>query len=360
MNDDNGTGASLTDFRRQPSGSGAMVEAATTRQAQEVQAAMIVAKKFPRDETHAFSRIIQGCRRKGLAEQAMYAYPRGGTMVTGPSIRLAEAMAQAWGNIDFGIVELEQRDGESAVMAYAWDLETNTRQTKVFTVRHERHTKNGNKSLSDPRDIYEMVANNGARRLRACILGVIPGDVQDAAIEECEKTLRGGNKEPLADRVRKMVTAFDEYGVTQEMIEKRLGHKLDACIEQELVNLRKIYGSIKDGMAKREDFFEVHVAAETAREKLSGRKPEPKPEPVAERKPEPVQEPAREVGEEPPEPAAADESAFLEFMDSVIVRIAEAKGPRDLGKITQDVYKAGLPEKQQEELVSLIEAARGK
>ncbi len=72
---------------------------------------------------------------------------------------------------------------QSTVEAFAWDVEeANTRQTKVFQVRHWRHTKQGGYKLTDPRDIYELVANNGARRLRACILGVIPGDVIDAAV----------------------------------------------------------------------------------------------------------------------------------------------------------------------------------
>ncbi|MDT1904179.1 hypothetical protein FPK34_26285, partial [Acinetobacter baumannii] len=77
---------------------------------------------------------------------------------------------------------LSSENGESTVEAFAWDVETNTRQTKVFQVPHIRYTRNGSKKLTDPRDIYELVANNGARRLRACILGVIPGDVIDDAV----------------------------------------------------------------------------------------------------------------------------------------------------------------------------------
>ena len=114
---------------------------ATTRQAQEVQAAMIVAKHFPRDERVACDRILNACTRRSLAEGAIYSYSRGGTEVSGPSIRLAECIAQNWGNIDFGYIELEQKNGESQVMAYAWDLETNTRQSKVFSVPHRRDTK---------------------------------------------------------------------------------------------------------------------------------------------------------------------------------------------------------------------------
>ena len=234
-------------------------EMAISRQAQEVQAAMVIAKKFPRDEVQSFNRIMQACKRKTLAEQAMYEYPRGGTKVTGPSIRLAEAMAQNWGNLDYGIIELQQKSGESQVMAYAWDLETNTRQTKIFSVPHIRSTKNGNITLTDPRDIYELVANQGARRVRACILGVIPGDVIDSALAQCNATLLSdtGDK-PLIDLVRDAAALFQsDYGVTIQMLEKFIGCKSESFTMNDLIRLKRVYKSLKDGMAKREDYFEM-------------------------------------------------------------------------------------------------------
>ena len=82
-----------------------------SRQAQEVQGAIVMAKKFPRDEYAAMERIKRTCQRATLAEQAIYSYPRGGQTVMGPSIRLAEALAQNWGNIDYGVIELEQKNG---------------------------------------------------------------------------------------------------------------------------------------------------------------------------------------------------------------------------------------------------------
>jgi hypothetical protein len=237
--------------------SDAMVAAAMSRQASEVQSAMVIAKKFPRDTTRAIAKIVTACNRVGLAEAAEYTYPRGGMKVTGPSIRLAEALAQNWGNVDFGLCEMEQRNGESTVMAYAWDLETNTRQTKVFQVPHVRETKKGRYPLTDSRDIYEHVANQGARRMRACILGIIPGDVQDLAIAECRHTLESAaGGEPLTDRIAKMSKTFaDKYKVSKEQLETRLGHVLDSCTEGELVTLRGIYTSLKDGMSKVEDWF---------------------------------------------------------------------------------------------------------
>lgn len=228
-----------------------------SRQAQEVQAAMVVAKRFPRDERTACDRILAACTRPSLAESAVYEYPRGGETVTGPSIRLAESLAQNWGNLDFGFIELEQKPGESQVMAYAWDLETNTRQCKIFSVPHIRHTKKGDYPLTDPRDIYEMVANQAARRVRACILGVIPGDVVDAALNQCEVTLKTNNKDPLEVRIKSMADLFKvEFSITEEMLAGYIGKKVEAFTEADMVRLRKVYRSLKDGVIGSEYFTE--------------------------------------------------------------------------------------------------------
>lgn len=235
---------------------GALIEIEKSRAVQEVQAALIVAKRFPRDLNQAFTRIMESCKRLSLAQQALYKYPRGGEVVTGASIRLAEVLAQNYGNLDFGIRELERRNGVSIAESYCWDMETNVRQTKIFEVAHEVHSKKGVRKLSDPRDIYEVVANSGARRLRACILGIIPKDITEAAENQCKATIAKGNGEPLADRIRKMIIAFKEIGVSQEMIEKRLGHSMDLTTPDEIVELTGIYTSIRDKQAKRNDFFD--------------------------------------------------------------------------------------------------------
>jgi len=233
----------------------ALVAIAQQREIAEVQAAMIVARSSPRDEKAAQDRILMACTRPLLAEKAMYAYSRGGTEVTGPSIRLAEVLAQNWGNFEFGVREIEQRDGESTVEAYAWDMETNVRQRKVFQVPHLRYTKSkGNVTLSDPRDIYEMVANQGARRLRACILGVIPGDVQEAAVRQCETTLTA-KAEVTPERLKGLLEKFAEFGVTKEMIEKRMQRHLDAMTPAMLIQFGKVYNSLKDGMSTPAEWF---------------------------------------------------------------------------------------------------------
>ena len=239
-----------------PRQNAALVEVEQQRAISEVQGAIVLAKKFPRNQIECMDRISVACQRTGLAEQALYSYSRGGTEITGASIRLAEAIAQNWSNLQFGIKELEQRNGESTVEAFAWDVETNVKQVKAFQVKHERFTKKGKYALEDPRDIYEMVANQGARRLRACILGIIPGDVIDAAVAQCEATLKA-KADTFPDALKKLVEAFAVYKVSKEQIEKRIQRRIDTITAAQLVQLRKIYNSLKDGMSSPVDWFET-------------------------------------------------------------------------------------------------------
>lgn len=222
----------------------------------EVQARMAIAKRFPRDTVRAMDAIKNSCARKGLAEKAVYVYAKGGQDVSGPSIRLAEAMAQQWGNLDYGILERESTAEGSLVEAYCWDMETNVRVSKVFTVPHVRHTRNGSKQLTDPRDVYENMANNAARRLRACILGVIPGDVTEAAVEWCNATLKAScDVGPEAQK--RMLETFKKIAVTKEQIEAKIQRRVDAIQPAQMIMLRNIYAAIADGMAAATDYFQV-------------------------------------------------------------------------------------------------------
>ena len=218
---------------------------------------IMVAQRFPRDENKAIQRITTACKRRDLAESATYQYSRGGTKIYGASVILLRAIAKRYGNIDFGWQEVERRNGESKINAFAWDMETNARSSMSFTVRHWRDTQAGGYALTDERDIYEAVANAAARRVRACLEAIIDDDIVANAVTECEKTLAGNQTEPLIDRARKMVASFEPLGVSLEMIEKRLQHKLEACSEGELVQMRRVYVSIRDGMGRTADFFDV-------------------------------------------------------------------------------------------------------
>lgn len=291
------------------------IEIESSRAIAEAQGKLVIAKRFPRNEALAFDEAMQACRRSGLAEDAFWSFPRGRETITGSSIHLARELARVWGNIEYNIRELSRKDGVSEMQAFAWDLQTNTLVTQNFTVRHWRDTKSGGYALTDERDIYELTANQGARRLRGCIFGVLPSDLIRAAEDECKRTLAGSNEEPIKDRVRKMTAGFSKLGVTAAMIEARLGHSLDSTLPEELGDLRTIFTSIKSGVTKAGEWFGgTKPERETAADVLEGdtttaptqesQQPAPRPARSARPKQTPAPEP---VTNDVPEQAESHE-----------------------------------------------------
>lgn len=235
---------------------GASGQALIQRESQEIQARMLVARNFPRDPLKAMDKILNAFTRPTLCEDATYEYARGGTDVSGLSIRAAEVLAQNWGNISCGVVELARSGGQSECLSYATDLETGFHDEKRFFVRHWRDTKKGGHPLTEERDIYEVIANYGARRKRACILAVIPSDVQEEAVRQIDVTLKT-KIDITADSLKKLVDAFEPFGVTQAMIEKRIQRHLTAMVPAQMLTLRRIYASLKDGMSEVSAWFEI-------------------------------------------------------------------------------------------------------
>jgi len=231
----------------------------------EIEAALTVAASMPRDEKRAMDAILVSCQREGLAAKSQYQYSRGGTDISGASIVLMEAIAQRWGNIDFGFRELSRypargkEPGQSTVEAYAWDLESNTRRKVQFTVEHAMKAKGRVKLLTDPRDIYEYVANQSQRRVRTCLENIIPRDIVEAACEQCNETLKAEIKD-VKESTQKMLQAFADLDVTQAMVEARIQRHLEAITSAQIISLRKIYTSIKDGISSAEDWFDMSEA----------------------------------------------------------------------------------------------------
>jgi len=272
---------------------GAGVAVAASRAASEVQAQVFLARQYPRDPVRATDNILAECDIYELAKAAIYSYPRAGTQVEGASIRLAEVLKRHWGNMISGIVEVDRAGSESSMLAYAWDLETNAMSRKEFKVAHVRDSNRGGKqNVTEERDIYEVAANAGSRRERACILALIPGHVVNAALDRCKNTLTAKIGNP-AEAAEKMLEAFEVFKVTKVQIEKRLRHRLETINAAEVIALRGVYTAIRDGYADASDYFEAEeggappppaTTAEKARAaaKAATGKPQaapPKPEP---------------------------------------------------------------------------------
>ena len=270
---------------------------AVAREVATIQGQIMLAKMFPRNMAEVWKKVEAACSRKKLAENALYQYSRGGTDITGPSIRLAEALINAYGNAKSGFEVIDSNPEYSRVRAYAYDMETNTLQERTFDVEHIRQTKTGRTKLTDPRDIYETVANNASRRERACILALIPGDLQDYAVNLCKTTLEKA-VDITPDKIEGLCRGLAKFGVSKTMIEARIQRHIDAITAQQYVWLCSVGTSLKEGVAKVDDFFDKNAKpigqaevqaspAKTAEapKKRAAAKTQQKPEPEA--KPEP-------------------------------------------------------------------------
>jgi hypothetical protein len=244
----------------------AVTETAGARQDQsrelaETQVKYLMAQQFPRDVVANMDKILNAFTRPTLAEQSQYQFSRGGSDISGPSIRAAEAIAQQWGNMEHGLRERSRGIGPdgvpfSEVEAFCIDLEARTNSRIQFIVRHWRDTKSGGYKLKDERDIYELMANMGQRRKRACIIAQLPGDVVDAAMQQATATLKA-KADTSPEAMEKMIAAFEPFGVTKEHIEKRIQRRLDSIQPAQVVSLKRIFASLRDGMSKPEEWFEM-------------------------------------------------------------------------------------------------------
>lgn len=236
---------------------GAMAQYQESKELSEIKGKMYLARQFPRDPEWSLQAALRECERKELAEAAQYEFPKGDSVVKGPSIRLVEVLARHWGNITSGVDEIESKDGETTIKSYAWDLETNVSDSKTFTVKHVRTTKKGPYKLTDERDIYEMVANKGARRKRACLLAVLPGWYVDAAVAACEETLKRSltEEKSMEEVISSMVSSFGEIGILPEQIEDKMGKEIVSLSKNDVVKLKHLYSAIKDGFVKPADAF---------------------------------------------------------------------------------------------------------
>ncbi len=217
----------------------------------EIQSAIAVAKRFPRNEDQAFMRLMKAADRSSFAEDAAYRFPRGGAQVEGPSVNLAREAARVWGNIRYGLEILRDDDGSRQIRGWAWDMESNTKVTAEddFAKLIQRKQRSGGTAWikGDERDLRELTNRRGAILVRNCILQLLPKDLVEDALDRCKTTLeKGAAADPDGAR-KKLILAFSQLNITPEMLEKKLAHPLVSCSPAEIAELRTIYKSIADG-----------------------------------------------------------------------------------------------------------------
>jgi len=210
---------------------------------------------------------VRSAERPRFADAAVYAFPRGGQTIEGPSVNLARECARLWGNLRHGVSIVSADDDWIHIKGWAWDLQTNTKvevEDRFRRLVQRRQQGGGTQWVKpDERDLRELVNRRGAICVRNAILQVMPPDVVDEAVDQAKRT----NADAAAGRlstdptgtVRAMARAFGAIGVTVAMIEAKLGHALTAELVDaaELAELRAIFASLRDGNTKRADHFEL-------------------------------------------------------------------------------------------------------
>jgi len=257
----------------------------------EVQAGVIIAKRFPRSEDGAFEKLMKSCDRSSFADDAAYTFPRGTVKVTGPSINLAREAARVWGNIEYGVLIIHDDDDMRKIKAWAWDKESNSRSFAEDTFKKLvfRKKDGGVWVKPDERDLRELTNRRGAILKRNCLLELLPKDLIEDALAKCKETLKSNAaKDPGAAR-KAIILAFSQFNITPEMLEKKLGHKIALCTPDEIAELRQIHQSIEDGNSKWSEYIEADAVGNEHKKttekgslSMDDLKPKNKPVPKAE------------------------------------------------------------------------------
>lgn len=143
--------------------------AAMTREETDIQ--ISTAKRYPRDLVkfeRASSAMVTSTEE--FAGKCLYAIPRGGKIIVGPSVRFAEVIAHTWGNIRSGGRVIEEQDKYVVAQGVCFDLEQNVAIT--FEVKRKIVDRDGVRYNAD------MIGNTGnaavAIALRNSVLRVVP------------------------------------------------------------------------------------------------------------------------------------------------------------------------------------------
>ena len=311
----------------------------------EIDQQIATAHKFPRsikrfrDEALSMVTLSQE-----IAQECIYAIPREGKMIEGPSARFAEVVASAWGNCRAGARTVSEEKDFVVAQGAFHDLERNVAIT--YEVKRRITNKYGKRYGADMIGVTANAACSIA--LRNAVLKGVPKAFWKDLYDAARKTIMGDSK-TLATRRADAVGFLGKFGVTEEMILKRLGV---AGIEdvglEELVTLRGLATAIKDGDTTMEQAFEIpQDTLQPPKRKSdvdqnkpasgSGPHPEPGPDPKPQpstEKPQYPTEDHQKLAEAITKFAGHSESEREDFLEA-ITRSDGVKGTRDLTGMSQ-------------------------
>lgn len=225
------------------------------------------ARRYPRSITAFMQRAQELATLNGeIAASCVYAVPREGKMIEGPSARLAEIVAHAWGNLRIQAGTTEIDDRFITARGEAWDVESNV--AIAFEVRR-RITGRAGKTYSD--DMVTVTGNAAASiALRNAVFKTVPSSFWKPIYAKCRQVIAGDAKTFHARR-DEMLKQFGVMGVTPQQLSDLVGVKgpLDITLEH-MVTLTGVFTAIKDGDTTIEEAFAKDAPIQQPQRKAEG------------------------------------------------------------------------------------------
>ena len=210
------------------------------------------AKRYPRSITKFRKEAMSlACLDEETAGECMYAVPRDGKTIEGPSTRLAEILLYSWGNSRAEARVIEEGATHIKSEGTFYDLERNVAIRKVVT---RRITKKDGRRYSE-----DMIATTGnaanSIALRNAVFAGIPKAIwKNIYIQARLASL--GKAGTLTQTRQKLIDYFGKMGVVPEKIFALLGVEgLEDIKEDQLITMRGLATAIKDGEASVEETF---------------------------------------------------------------------------------------------------------
>lgn len=263
----------------------------------EIDQQIATAHKFPRSIKRFRDEALQMVTlSETVAEQCIYALPRDGKTIEGPSARFAEVVASAWGNCRAGARVVDDSGEFVTAQGVFHDLERNVAIT--YEVQRRITNRKGQRYSADMIGVTANAACSIA--LRNAILKGVPKAFWEDMYSEARRVIMGDVK-TLANRRANAVAAFQKFGVSADQITAKLGVEgIEDITLEHLVTLKGLLTAIRDGDTTPEDAFATSapvVAMPKAKEQ-----PKDTQAPQADAAPENGQ--AASTSEAKPKPAA--------------------------------------------------------
>lgn len=227
----------------------------------EIDQQITTAHKYPRSIKRFRDETLQMVTlNETIAQECIYALPRDGKTIEGPSARFAEVVASAWGNSRAGARVVNDQGEFVTAQGVFHDLERNVAIT--YEVQRRIVDKRGNRFKADMIGVTANAACSIA--LRNAILKGVPKAFWSDMYEAARRTAIGDNQ-TLANRRARALAVLQKYGATPEMVFRLLGieGEEDITLEQ-LTILFGITTSLKEGETTVEQAFSEQTSTESS------------------------------------------------------------------------------------------------